>query len=124
MAPALPPAPEPPIAVKTRARSALLQWQDPPFSGTPAVQYDVQSMGTAKFDSGKWAKCGAFTYIARNEFQAPHLVPGMAVYFRVRARNNSGWGAWSQSSEKILPVANKLVGLTEAFEEAAAMAEV
>jgi hypothetical protein len=119
MAPALPPAPEPPIAIKTRARSALLQWQDPPFSGTAPVQYDVQSMGTAKFDSGKWAKCGAFTYIARNEFQAPHLVPGMAVYFRVRARNNSGWGAWSQSSEKILPVANKLVGLTEAFEEAA-----
>lgn len=117
-APALPPAPDPPVALKTRARSALLHWANPPFSGTPPVQYDVESKGTAKFDSQAWARCGAFTTIETDVFQAPHLVPGMAVYFRVRARNQAGWGAWSESSDRILPVANKLVGLAEDMREA------
>ena len=108
--------PEPPSPSKGSIRTLGGRTRPSPARTSPVRR---ASMGTAKFDSGKWAKCGAFTYIARNEFQAPHLVPGMAVYFRVRARNNSGWGAWSQSSDKILPVANKLVGLTEAFEEAA-----
>ena len=61
------------------------------------VQYDVQSMGTAKFDSGNGRHADRLRRIARNEFQAPHFAPGMAVYLPGRRSCSSGWGAWSQS---------------------------
>ena len=102
-----------------RDRSALLHWKDPPFSGAPPVQYDLESMGTAKFDSKDWARIGAFTTIATNKFQAPHLVPGMAVRFRVRARNQGGWGEWSEPSDYIMPIAQPLVGVAADMTKAA-----
>ena len=81
-------------------------------------RYDVESMGTAKFDSKDWAQIGGFTTIDTNRFQAPHLVPGMAVRFRARARNHAGWGPWSDASEYVMPIAQPLVSVPEEMQKA------
>ena len=44
---------------------------------------------------------------SRRRASKPHLVPGMAVRFRVRARNQGGWGDLSGPSEYIMLIAHR-----------------
>ena len=117
--PSPPPPPAPPRAIKVHDRSCNLAWKDPKFSGAAPIQYEVYSLGTAKYDSTDWAQVGKFTTITKPLFQAPHLTPGMAVKFKVRARNHGEWGEFSDESEYIVPTSQPLEPVPVIMQKAA-----
>lgn len=110
-APSPPPPPYSPHVLEVSDRTALLAWENPRFSGAPPLRYELQSRGTAKYDSQEWAPCAAWATITSSSFRVPHLVPGLAVRFRVRALNRGGWSSWSEGSDFVVPMKSPLEGL-------------
>jgi hypothetical protein len=93
--PSAPCKPDPPYSVKLTDVAVHLRWNSPPFSGDPPNEYNLQARGCAKLNQ-RWISVGTYSEIVASWFNVVHLVAGVKLQFRVRAKNNGGWGDWSE----------------------------
>mmetsp|Transcript_31265 Transcript_31265/g.99336 ORF Transcript_31265/g.99336 Transcript_31265/m.99336 type:complete len:944 (-) Transcript_31265:177-3008(-) len=97
-APSPPPAPMPPVCVKSGYTTLTIRWTNPKFSGVPPMRYQVQMKGTSRVSGRNWVDVMETFKIVREKVVVPHMVPLIMVQFRVRSWNYGGWGRWSDAS--------------------------
>lgn len=118
--PSPPCPPLPPYSVKLTDTAVHLKWLSMPFSGEDALEYNLQARGQAKLNRA-WTSVGTYAKISAMWFNVVHLVPGVALQFRVRAANHGGWGGWSDASEFYRPYANPVMAIGENMQAAIAI---
>lgn len=97
----LPSAPGTPSVTSTGTDRVGLSWSAPSAVGGGILEYQVQRATNSGFTSGT-ATFGGSTSLSR---LVTGLNPGTTYFFRVRARNNDGWGAWSGTRSQSTAVA-------------------
>jgi len=83
--------------MKVTARSVEIEW-DPPDSDVPLTEYEVWS-GYAEAAPPQVPRAGLRNRTLRTVFRVTGLAQMTRYQFRVRAKNNAGWSAWSACSE-------------------------
>ncbi|KAG7399757.1 hypothetical protein PHYBOEH_008091 [Phytophthora boehmeriae] len=102
-APEAPAAPSRPTVDGETSSSLRLSWQSPPFSSTsltpstPILDYKVAVKNCASRSNGFLYEL-AVPDGAATSFVVTSLSANMTYQFRIMARNEHGWGDWSQPS--------------------------
>lgn len=94
-----PDPPPTPTATFQPQTDVVVAWYAPADGGSPILEFQIQYAINPSFTDAMLissGKLGRYTV---------SVVMGMTAYFRVRARNAVGWGAWSPSRSLWIPTA-------------------
>jgi hypothetical protein len=101
----VPPRTDEPFVVRATESTVSLQWYNPLFDGVKPKSYRVE-MKTFSRNFSDWMPLRNTGLITSPMYVIKDLPLGIAVQFRVCARNNGGWGEVSEPCAAVIPGEN------------------